>query len=172
MVMLSIPALPLFAFTLFHAFSRFCWSHILCMRANALNLSWYCWFHFFIYCLHRFWLPAVVPLSSHTVTRERFIAILALLTLLVSSFNPIGVIVLFTSTLSRLELLCSAGFYPHTVAPCIHRCRFCVSSALPSSLLWVLPTSHNALVCLSLQVIARLPIPLQLSSLTQKHVGF
>jgi hypothetical protein len=122
-----------------------------------LNLSWYCWFHFFIYCLHRFRLPAVVPLSSYTVTRERFIAVLALLTFLVSSFDPIGVIVLFTSTLSRLELLCWVEFSLDRVDPCIHRCRFSVPLALPSSLLWVLPTSHNTLLRLSRKVIPRLP---------------
>src|SRR5450756_58288 len=75
------------------------------MRANSLNFSLYWRFHFFIYCLHRFWLPAVIPLSSHTVTRERFTAVSAVHTFLVSSFNPIGVIVLFTSTLSRPEPL-------------------------------------------------------------------
>jgi hypothetical protein len=35
-----------------------------------------------------------------------------------------------------------SGFSLYIVAPCIHRCRFYVSSACPSSLLWVHPTSH------------------------------
>jgi hypothetical protein len=78
---------------------------------------------------------------------------------------------LFTSTLYRLEPLCLAGFSLDRVAPCIHRCRFPVSSALPSLLLWVLPTSHNALVCLSRQVIAHLPVSLRLIPVTQKRVG-
>jgi hypothetical protein len=42
-----------------------------------------------------------------------------------------------------------SGFSFHIVAPCIHRCRFYVSSACPSSLLWVHPTPVNALVWLS-----------------------
>src|SRR5659263_663204 len=55
MVIPSTPALPLFAFTLFHACTRFFSLHTLCIRANSLNLSWYCLFHFFIYGLHRSW---------------------------------------------------------------------------------------------------------------------
>jgi hypothetical protein len=42
-----------------------------------------------------------------------------------------------------------SGFSLHIVAPYIHRCRFYVSSACPSSLLWVHPTPVNALVWLS-----------------------
>lgn len=124
------------------------------------------------YCLHRFWFPAIVPLSSHTVTRERFIAILAVLTVLVYFLDPIGVIMLFTSTLSRLEPLRWVKFSPRTVAPCTLRHRFGLSSVWPSLLLWVRPTSDNASLWLSRKVISRLPLSLQLYSLTQKHVGF
>ena len=42
-----------------------------------------------------------------------------------------------------------SGFPLHIVAPCIHRCRFYISSACPSSLLWVHPTPLNALLLLS-----------------------
>src|SRR5450756_3200477 len=111
------------------------------MRANSLNFSLYWRFHFFIYCLHRFWLPAVIPLSSQTVTRERFTAVSAVHTFLVSSFNPIGVIFLFTSTLSRPEPLRWVKFYPCTVAPCTLRHRFGVSSVSYTHL--TLPTSYS-----------------------------
>ena len=42
-----------------------------------------------------------------------------------------------------------SGFPFHTVASCTLRHRFCISSACPSSLLWVHPTPLNALVWLS-----------------------
>jgi hypothetical protein len=42
-----------------------------------------------------------------------------------------------------------SGLSFHTVAPCTLRHRFCISSACPSSLLWVHPTPLNALVWLS-----------------------
>jgi hypothetical protein len=45
--------------------------------------------------------------------------------------------------------LAGTGLSFNTVAPCTLRHRFCISSAYPSSLLWVLPTSHNALPLLS-----------------------
>ncbi len=92
-------------------------------------------------------------------------------------YYPIVVIVLSTSSLSRSEPLCWVRFilpqlirqltpYPRmpvrwhtcllpqgeqplTVAPCTLRHRFCISSACPSSLLWVHPTPVNALVWLS-----------------------
>lgn len=42
-----------------------------------------------------------------------------------------------------------SGFPFHTVASCTLRHRFCISSACPSSLLWVHPTPLNALLLLS-----------------------
>ncbi len=42
-----------------------------------------------------------------------------------------------------------SGFPFHTVASCTLRHRFCISSACPSSLLWVHPTPLNALVWFS-----------------------
>lgn len=42
-----------------------------------------------------------------------------------------------------------SGLFFHTVAPCTLRHRFCISSACPSSLLWVHPTPLDALVWLS-----------------------
>jgi hypothetical protein len=42
-----------------------------------------------------------------------------------------------------------SGLSFHTVAPCTLRHRFCISSACPSSLLWVHPTPLNALAWLS-----------------------
>jgi hypothetical protein len=63
------------------------------------------------------------------------------------------------------------GEQPLTVASCTLRHRFCISSACPSSLLWVHPTPLNALVWLSHQVIPRLLLSFQLSPATQKRVG-
>lgn len=97
---------------------------------------------------------------------------MAVLTFLVSSFIPIGVIVLFTSTLSRPEPLCWVRFYPLTVAPCFHRCRFCGSSADLHCYYGFVRflTTHRS--DFPERLYLRLPLPLQLYSLTQKHVGF
>jgi hypothetical protein len=120
------------------------------------------------------------------------------LTFLVCCY-PIVVIVLSTSSLSRSEplrwvrfilpqlirqltpyprmpvrwhtCLLPQGEQPLTVASCTLRHRFCISSACPSSLLWVHPTPLNALVWLSHQVIPRLLLSFQLSPATQKRVG-
>jgi hypothetical protein len=115
-------------------------------------------------------------------------------------YYPIVVIVLSTSSLSRSEPLCWVRFilpqlirqltpYPRmpvrwhtcllpqgeqplTVAPCTLRHRFCISSACPSSLLWVHPTPVNALVWLSHTGYTSLLLFILLSQVTQNLVGF
>jgi len=115
--------------------------------------------------------PAVIPLSSHTVTRERFTAFrqcipfwyLLLIRLVLSCCSHLYSIQ--TRTLRWVK------FYPCTVAPCTLRHRFGVSLAWPSLLLWVRPTSHNALLRFSHQVIPMLPVSFHLRLLTQNLVG-
>ncbi len=86
-------------------------------------------------------------------------------------YYPIVVIVLYTSTLSRPEPLRSVMFSLHTVAPCIHRYRFCVSSACLHRYYGFIRLLITHCSGFPIQVIPQLPVSFRLNSVILKRVG-
>ena len=121
--------------------------------------------------IHQIWSSAVIRQPSRSLPDGVFAYSFQRLTFLVS-YYPIVVIVLSISSLSRSEPLRWGRFSFNTVASCTLRHRFCISSAVLHRYYGFIRHLLTHCFCFPIQVILRLPLPLQLSSVTQKRVGY